>query len=674
MKFRTLFSWIFLLGLSLGACTTHKQNRALDPTNPAESLSRRDLFGNPDFTTVRLSPDGTHVSYLAPFQGVMNLWVAPASDIQKAQVLTQNRERGLRFYKWSYNNVDILYDQDQGGDENWHLHAVDVQTRKSRDLTPYPNTQTHIVRDSAERPNEIVVALNKRDARFHDIYLLNVKTAALKLLEENKGYKEYLVDHDYRVRFAARFEKDGSVNYFEKIDHSENPYREFLRIPSEDSLSTSLFDFDKSGQFLFLRDSRSRNTTALVVLDTKSRRPRLLALDPRADLSDVLLHPRTSRIQAASFEFDKKNWNFFDPSMEEDFKKLSTIDKGQLAVLSRSLDDGHWVVAFHKDTAPTSYYLYKRDTGEARFLFNDRKALAQKNLSSMESQLIPTRDGFHLVSYLSRKSTQAGPLPLVLLVHGGPWSRDSWGLDPYHQLFANRGYAVLSVNFRGSTGFGKKFLNAGNKEWGGRMQDDLVDSVNWAIQQGIADPSRIAIMGGSYGGYATLMGLAQYPDLFACGVDIVGPSNLNTLLASVPLYWESVRQVFVDRVGDPSTSEGREFLESRSPLTFAGQIRKPLLIAQGGNDPRVKKSESEQIVAALRNNSVAVTYLFYPDEGHGFARPENNLSFAAVAENFLAQCLGGKSEDFGNDLKGSSVKALEGVGEISGLKKALRSK
>jgi dipeptidyl aminopeptidase/acylaminoacyl peptidase len=351
-------------------------------------------------------------------------------------------------------------------------------------------------------------------------------------------------------------------------------------------------------------------------------------------------------------------------------------------VTSRTLDDSTWTVAFLVDNSPARSYLYDRKAKKAMFLFTNRKALEGLPLAHTFPRVIKSRDGLDLVSYLTLPpwSDQDGngrpdrPLPMVLLVHGGPWARDTWGLDPEHQWLANRGYAVLSVNYRGSTGFGKAFINAANREWAGKMHVDLLDAADWAVREGIALKDKIAILGGSYGGYAVLVGLTFTPDVFACGVDIVGPSSLVTLLNTIPPYWEPAIAMFTTRVGDHRTEEGRKFLESRSPLSFVDRIQRPLLIGQGANDPRVKQSEADQIVAGMQRKGIPVTYVLYPDEGHGFARPENRLSFNAVVEAFLSQYLGGRYEPVGNDFKGSTITVPTGAAGAPGLEAALSAR
>ncbi|MEM2885061.1 MAG: S9 family peptidase, partial [Thermoproteota archaeon] len=408
----------------------------------------------------------------------------------------------------------------------------------------------------------------------------------------------------------------------------------------------------------------------------------LLASDPKADLSDVLIHPTEKNVQAAAFTYERKRWEILDRTIASDFAQIRAIEDGDLRVVSRTLDDDSWILSFIMDESPTRYYLYDRKRKEARFLFTDRKALEGFPLAKMNPTVIRSRDGLNLVSYYTlpvgsdsdRDGRPDEPLPLVLVVHGGPWGRDEWGFDSHHQWLANRGYAVLSVNFRSSVGFGKAFVNAGNMEWGAKMHDDLIDAVDWAVKERIADPERVGILGGSYGGYATLVGMTFTPKTFACGVDVVGPSNLVTLLGTIPPYWQPMLELFAKRVGDHRTEEGRAFLAKRSPLNYVSRIQRPLLIGHGANDPRVKQAESDQIVKAMQARGIPVTYVLYPDEGHGFARPENELSFNAIAESFLALHLGGRREPIGDDLEGSSVAVPVGAESVPGLAEALARK
>ncbi len=644
-------------------------------------IPRQVLFGNPDKTSVKISPDGSQISYLAPANGVLNLWVAPAEDPLRARPVTNDTHRGIRSYAWAYNN-EILYLQDTDGDENWRLFKVNPGPGKGEVecLTP-KGCLAAIQKISLYFPNEILVCINDRDPRYHDIYRFNLSTGNRSLLQKNPGFGGFITDDKFQVRLAVNLTADGGAEYLVPRNGS---WEIILKINSEDysPYLSSPIGIDKTGRMLFFTDNRNRDTAALKVLDLDSGRETLIAEDPNADASAVLVHPRDCTIQAVAFTYDRKHWKILDSSIEKDMARLREVADGEMDVVSRSLDDKAWIVSYLRDNGPGDYYYYNRSSGEARFLFTWNKELEDKPLARMHPVIIKSRDGLDLISYITLPLGRDGdgndhpdrPLPLVLLVHGGPWYRDNWGYNSIHQWLANRGYAVLSINFRGSTGFGKSFMNAGNLEWGGKMQDDLIDGANWAVAEGIADPDRIAIMGGSYGGYATLAALTMTPEAFACGVDLVGPSNLITFLESVPAYWEPLTGLFRVRIGDNTTEEGRAFLENRSPINHAENVTRPLLIGQGANDPRVRQNESEQIVNALEKRGIPVTYLVFPDEGHGFARPENNMAFFAVAEAFLAKHLGGEFEPIGSDFQQSSITVPVGAEEAPGLKEALKAR
>jgi dipeptidyl aminopeptidase/acylaminoacyl peptidase len=557
------------------------------------------------------------------------------------------------------------------------LYTVDGTTGENRDLTPLEGVQAQIQRDSHKRPDHIQVGLNDREAQFHDLYLIDLNTGERELVQLNDGFAFFVTDDDFTVRFAGRLTEDGGIEFLRSTQ--DDQWEHAFTVGSEDSVTTGPIEFSKAGRTLYMTDSRGRDTAALTSLNLDSGDVTPLAWDNRADVADTMLHPTERTVQAVAFNYDRKSWQVLDDAVAADLEFLSTVSAGDIEIVSRTLDDSCWIVAYLLDDGPVRYYRYLRRSKDAQFLFTNRAALEDLPLVKDHPVVIPARDGLNLICYYSlpleadpeQRGAVSEPLPTVLLVHGGPWARDSWGYNPIFQLLANRGYAVLSVNFRGSTGFGKNFVNAGNLEWGGRMHDDLVDAVQWAIAQGIADPGKVAIMGGSYGGYATLVGMTFTPEVFACGVDIVGPSNLITLMETVPPYWQPMIQLFTSRVGDYRTEEGREFLLQRSPLSFVDNIEKPLLIGQGANDPRVKQSESDQIVKAMQDKSIPVTYVLYPDEGHGFARPENNLSFFAVAEAFLSQCLGGRCEPLGDALAGASITVPEGGEHVPGFAEAL---
>lgn len=640
-------------------------------------IPRTTLFGNPDKASTQISPDGVHISYLAPVDGVLNVWVGPADDPAAAQAVTHDTGRGIRMYGWAYTNTHILYLQDKGGDENWRLYSVNLTDGTNRDLTPVEGTQARLQGVSRHFPHDILVALNDRVPELHDVYRINLDSGERQVVLENEGFAGFVTDDDYTVRLGVRMTPDGGSEILQR--QADGHWAPCISVGMEDTLTTSPLSFDATGATLYLVDSRNRDTAALTALDLATGVQTVLAEDPQADVSDMLMHPTEKHVQAAAFTYERKYWNILDLTLAHDIAYLRTVASGDMEIVSRTLDDRVWIVAYVMDNGPVCYYRYDRDDRQAQFLFTNRQALEGLQLATMHPVTIPARDGLSLVSYYTLpvgseredEPVPTTPLSMVLLVHGGPWARDTWGFDSFHQWLANRGYAVLSVNFRGSTGLGKGFSNAGNREWGAKMHDDLLDTVTWAVQRGIADPARVAIMGGSYGGYATLAGLTFTPETFACGVDIVGPSNLVTLLESIPPYWQPQIELFATRVGDPRTDAGQAFLTERSPLTHVDRIQRPLLIGQGANDPRVKQPESDQIVQAMQAKGIPVTYVLYPDEGHGFARPENSLSFNAVAEAFLATCLGGRYEPIGNDFTGASLTVPAGAEQVEGLEDAL---
>jgi len=642
----------------------------------ATLIPRKALFGNPDRAMVRLSPGGKWLSYLAPADGVLNVWVAPADAPHRARPVTHDRGRGIQQYDWAHTDRHVLYQQDADGDENWRVYSLDVETQKVRDLTPLAGVQARLEEVSPKFPREVLIALNDRDARFHDLHRVDIETGTKELIQENDGFMGFIADDDYEVHFAVRFSPDGGT---EVLGRDGERWRPFIQVSPEDSLGTRPVGLDAAGEVLYMFDSRGRDTAAATAIVLKSGKQTLLAEDAQADASESIVHPVSKHLQAVGFAYERLHWEVVDREIADDLRRLAKAASGDVLVVSRTTADDRWIVAYHLDRGPVQYYLYERRAGEVRFLFSNREALADHPLTAMHPTVIPARDGLPLVSYLTLPNgtdpravgRPTKPLPMVLVVHGGPWGRDTWGFNPFHQWLANRGYAVLSVNFRGSTGFGKRFVNAGDREWAGAMHDDLVDAVRWAVAERIADPGRVGIMGGSYGGYAALVGLTFTPELFACGVDIVGPSNLITLLNNIPPYWAPMFPLLTRRVGDPRTASDQAFLRERSPLTHVERIRRPLLIGQGANDPRVKKVESDQIVEAMEERGIPVTYVLYPDEGHGFVRPENRLSFFALAEAFLAKFLGGATQPVGDDLENASLRVLTGVEHVPGLAEAL---
>ncbi|MBS0210834.1 MAG: S9 family peptidase [Planctomycetes bacterium] len=644
-------------------------------------IARDVLFGNPDKAAARMSHDSKQLAYLAAVDGVLNVWVGPIDNPAAAKPVTKDKKRGIHGYFWAYTNKHVLYTQDQDGNENDRVYAVDLTTNETRDLTPLENVQAQIQAVSFKFPDELLVGLNDRDPQVHDVYRVNIQTGERKLVQKNEEkFSGYVADEDFRIRFAVRYSDDGGREILEP--DGSGGWKTFMRVPQADALTTGPAGFDKTGNIVYLEDSRDRDTAALYSLDLKTGAKKLIAANDKADVGAILSHPTENTVEAVSFTYTRQQWEVIDPKVGEDLRYLRTVDDGDIQIPSRSLDDKNWIVAYLKDDGPVRYYFYRREPREAKFLFTNRKSLEDLPLVKMHPIVITSRDGLNLVCYLTlppgtdddNDARPDKPLPMVLDVHGGPWSRDSWGFNSEHQLLANRGYAVLAVNFRGSTGLGKSFLNAGNKEWAAKMHDDLLDAVDYCVKHEIADPKRVAIMGGSYGGYATLVGLTFTPDVFACGIDVVGPSNIITLLNAIPPYWQTDIQLFKDRVGDHTTEEGRKFLTERSPLTYVDKIKRPLLIAQGANDPRVKKSEADQIVQAMEAKKIPVIYLLYPDEGHGFRRPANNKSYQAVLEAFLAKHLGGRYQPIGGDFAGATISVPTGADDVPGLVQALKEK
>ena len=640
---------------------------------PGTLIPRDVLFGNPTRTQARLSPDGKYVSYIAPRDGVLNVWIAPYGKLDAAQPLTRDTKRGIRQHFWAYDGQHVLYLQDQGGDENWRVHSVEVSSGKDLDLTPIAGVQAQVVGMSPQRPGVALVGLNDRKAEWHDLYEIDIASGARKLVEQNdQEFAGYVEDESLTPRLAVKSGADGDEML---VRNAKGGWDSLLKYGPEDTQTTGPLVIEGEGRTALINSSIGRNTAALVRVNLDTRAQTVLAASDRADIAGVWLEPRTRKPQAYSVNYLVNSVAAIDPAVQKNIDALTKALGPQFDVTSRTLDDRRWVVVVDDPLTALSSYLYDRDTGAVSKLFDQRPALAGAPLAPMKALEIKSRDGLTLVSYLTlpKGADTDGdgrpdkPLPLVLNVHGGPWARDAYGFDAEHQWLANRGYAVLSVNYRGSTGFGKQFINAGNLEWAAKMHDDLLDAIDYAVREKITTADSVAIYGGSYGGYATLVGLTFTPDRFACGVDIVGPSNLATLLGSIPPYWKAFFEQLAQRVGDPRTEAGRKLLAERSPLTRVAAIAKPLLIMQGANDPRVKQAESDQIVAAMQAKKLPVTYGLVPDEGHGFARPENRTAAYAVSEGFLSQCLGGRFEPVGDDFAGSSIEVRAGAQFVPGL-------
>jgi len=601
-------------------------------------IPRTVLFGNPERSSPQISPDGTMLAYLAPDQGVLNVWVRTLGKTDD-RVITNDRKRGIRNLFWQYDSKNILYAQDQVGDENWRIYQTDIASKQTKDLTPFEKTRADIVALEPDHPDTLLIQLNKRDPKVFDVYRVNLKSGELTLDTQNPGdVAGWQADHDLQVR-AAQVTTDNGGTLVRVRDDAKSPWRELLQWGPEETLG-NIFGFSPDNKALWVITSLDANAARLLSVELASGKRTVVAEDPQFDVAFAVTHPKTNRLQAVVFLRERRDFQILDTDIQADFDALRKARDADISDISRDIKDDKWVVTFEGDDSPVYYYLYDRRSKQATMLFSNRPALEQYKLARVKAIQYKARDGMTIHGYLTTPAgADAKNLPLVVFPHGGPWGRDVWGYDPYAQWLANRGYAVLQPNFRASTGYGKQYLNAGDRQWAGAMHTDLLDGKDWVVQQGIADAKKVCIMGGSYGGYATLAGVAFSPDAFACGVDIVGPSNLNTLLKTIPPYWSTLLAIFHKRMG-----EDEAFLKSQSPLFKADQIKAPLLIGQGANDPRVNKAESDQIVAAMRKNDKPVEYYVFPDEGHGFARPENRMAFNAASEVFLARYLGGRFE------------------------------
>jgi dipeptidyl aminopeptidase/acylaminoacyl peptidase len=626
-------------------------------------IPREVLFGNPPRTSPTLSPDGARLAYLAPDEkGVQNVWVETPGKGDAAPI-TRESHRTVYLYRWAEDGAHLLYEQDSDGDENWHVYSVDLATKEVRDLTPFAGVRAQNLLTNPEHPDEILVGLNRRDRRVHDIYRIRLSTGAVELDTRNPGdVLSFSVDHAFRVRAATAFDSRSGATILRARDAPEAPWRDLVTWPFEDATmfgqlngGTVVAGFAPDGRSLYVVSALHSDTARLVRLDAHTGEElEVVAEHPKADVAEdfasypdftplVLQNPRTHRLEAVAFEHLEYEWRFLDAGVRAEFEALARAHPGLLMVESRTRDDSRWIVSQEVDDGPPTHLLYDRKTRAARVLFVDRPALARHPLPHRRPLIIRARDGLELVSYLTLPLGLAPKgLPLVVVPHGGPWRRDHWGYDDWAAFLADRGYAVLQLNYRGSSGFGTRFLNAGNREVGLGMQEDVHDGVRWAIREGLADPRRVAIVGASMGGYAALRGITSAPELFACAVDLVGPTDLKILFESMPAYWGPLTTRWVRRLGDV---EHDEALDRRlSPLFHVDRIRVPVLIGQGANDPRVAIRNSDEIAAALRRRGLPVTYVVYPDEGHGFARPENNLDFLGRTEEFLAKCVGGRAE------------------------------
>lgn len=655
---------------------------AQDAPQDVRLIPRDVIFGNPTRAQGRISPDGRHVSWLAPVDGVMNIWVAPADDPSAARPITQETNRNLTSHFWAPDSAHILYAQDEGGNENFHIHAVDIATGTDRDLTPVDGSVRATVQGvSRLRPDVVLIGLNDRNPQLFDLYEVDYRTGARTKVIENPGFGSWVTDEQLRPRFGLQQVPGGGMKLSRRGD--DGSWNEVLQIGAEDAFGTAPIGFNRAGDTLYWVDSRGRDKAALVAMNPETLETRVIAASDRADIQGLERDPETYEPIAYSVNYLRNEWTALNDEMRADLDFLRSNLDGELGIGAATDDGSKVIVISNAAQAPSVFYVFDREARTLTKMFETRPDLSNYALEPMHPVEIPSSDGRTLVSYLTLPpgadadgdGRADAAVPMVLFVHGGPWSRDGYGYNTIHQWLANRGYAVLSVNYRGSTGFGKDFVNAAAGEWAGAMHQDLIDAVDWAIANGTTTRDKVAIMGGSYGGYATLVGLTFTPDRFACGVDIVGPSNLKTLMESFPPYWRPMLEgTFYKHIGDPSKPEDVADMMARSPISRVDAIRAPLLIGQGANDPRVVKAEADQIVDAMRARSLPVTYVLYPDEGHGFVRPPNNKSFFAISEGFLSQCLGGRAEPVGDDFDGSSLQVLEGADYVPGLAAALAAR
>jgi dipeptidyl aminopeptidase/acylaminoacyl peptidase len=631
-------------------------------------IPRRLLFAAPERARVTISPDGKLIAFLGPVDGVLNVWLAPIADPAAARPLTRITDRDvLNQLWWPHDNRHVVFFREQGGDENWQAHRIDIATGDIRALTPGPGVKSYVQQVSARFPGEMLISHNQRDKRYFDVHRVNVATGESKLVARNDEFAWMFSDPQFRVLWGVRYRADSGFDMV-KVD-GEGAGSVFRRVEAADIFPTKAIEVSADGRTLYWLDPQGRDRAAVVAQDLASGTVRVLAEDAQADFGEPVLDPVSCVPIAAPVVYTKRRWQMLDPAAAADFERVVESGEGELGGFGVADDRSSWVGYAEPAGQPGRFFHYDPAARRITRLFSSRPALETAPLVPLEPVVVTARDGLKLVCYLLRpRDAAAGqPGPMVLLVHGGPWGRDFPDFNSTHQWLANRGYSVLSVNFRGSTGFGKAFVNAADGEWAAKMHDDLIDAVDWAIAQRIADPTRVAIYGASYGGYSALVGATFTPTKFACAIDLFGISNLVTFANAIPPYWGSWSPIWKARMGDHTTEDGRKFLAGRSPLTHVDRIVRPMLIGQGANDVRVTVAESDQIVAEMQRRNIPVTYVFYRDEGHGFRRPENRRSFTAVVEAFLAQHLGGRCEPVGEDFAGSSIEFRAGRGLIPSL-------
>jgi dipeptidyl aminopeptidase/acylaminoacyl peptidase len=621
-------------------------------------IDRELLFGNPEIAGAQISPDGKFIAFLKPYKDTRNIWVKRTDEpFDKARLLTNRTDRPIPTFFWSRDGKYILFTQDKGGDENFNVYAVNPtdapktgeEVPAARNLTDAQKVRAIIYAVPKSDPDAIYVGLNDREPAWHDLYKVKISTGERTLVAKNTDrIGGWLFDNADRLRLAVRTTEKGDTEILRADDAAAGKFTKIYGCGIFESCQP--VRFDKTNSRVFMQTNKGdRDLVEFVLFDPATQREEKIESDPlgKVDFGDAVFSEVTNELIYTTYEDDKPRLYFKDKNYETDYKLLKKrLDDKEIGFDSATADEQIWLVSAYSDTDPGAKLLFDRKTKKITLLYKVREKLNREYLAQMQAIRYKSSDGLEIPAFLTLpKGVAPKNLPLVVFPHGGPWARDNWGFSSYAQFLANRGYAVLSPNFRGSTGYGKRFLNAGNRQWGEKMQDDLTWGVKDLVSKGIADPKRVAIMGGSYGGYATLAGVAFTPDLYAAAVAIVAPSNLITLLETIPPYWEAGRTIFYERMGNPNTAEGRAQLLRQSPLNAADKIKTPLLIVQGANDPRVNKRESDQIVIALRDRGFPVEYMVAPDEGHGFARPVNNMAMIAKAEKFLAKYLGGRYQE-----------------------------
>ena len=613
-------------------------------------IDREIFFGNPVIMGGQISPDGKFVSFIKPFNGMLNIWIKNKEDsFEEATPLTNDQSRPITSYFWTRDSKYILYVQDKGGDENFHIYVVDPLKAgegipESRDLTNYAGIRAVIYALPKDDHNKILVGLNDRDHAWHDLYAVNIDDASRVLIEENtQRFNAFYFDLDYNLRIASRSTNDAGTEILSKID---DKWKSLISCSGDEYLSPLKF-LDKDSVYLET-NMGDANLSILAKLDTKTGVIEKIESDPqnKVDLGGAIFSDRSDKLIGTVYTFKKSEIYWRDKDFESDYLFLKNhFNQAEISLASGTEDENEWIIGVNSDTDPGATFFFNRETRNIEFLYRPRPNLPIEHLCEMHPISFTSTDNLVIHGYLTKPKGEDEKYPGIIMPHGGPWVRDTWGYNSYAQFLANRGYCVLQVNYRGSTGYGKSFLNAGDREWGMKMQEDLTNGARFLADNDHCHPEKIGILGGSYGGYATLAGLTFTPDVYACGVSIVGPSNLFTLLESIPPYWETARAMFHKRMGDPTTEDGKERLRQQSPFFHASNIKVPLLVAQGDNDPRVKTAESEQIVSAMKDHNLPVGYLNFPDEGHGFANPENSMAFIAVMEKFLAKNLGGRFQE-----------------------------